>query len=150
MGEGFLGTAAPRYADVVLVLEIAMGMGLAVGAVLARLRKYRAHACCQSAIVLLNIVVIAVVMVPSFSAHVGPKVSLRLATPYYTFATAHAVLGAIAQIAGLYVVLAAGTNVVPKRFRITRYRLWMRTLLALWWVVVLSGLAVYARWYVPR
>ena len=150
MSEGLLGTAAPRYADVVLVLEIAMGAGLVVGAVLARLRKYRAHACCQSAIVLLNIAAIALVMIPSFSAHVGPRFPLRLGTSYYTLATAHAALGAIAQIAGLYIVLAAGTNVVPERFRITRYKVWMRRLLVLWWVVILSGLATYVRWYVPH
>ena len=52
MNEGFLGTAAPRYADLVLLLEIAMGLGLLVGALLARMRRFQAHAVCQTAIVL--------------------------------------------------------------------------------------------------
>ncbi|MBZ5564033.1 MAG: hypothetical protein LAP13_16635, partial [Acidobacteriia bacterium] len=42
---------------------------------------------------------------------------LKLGRAYYAYATAHAALGAIAQIAGLYILLAAGTNIVPSRFR---------------------------------
>jgi hypothetical protein len=34
--KGFLGTAAPLYADVVLMLEMCMGVVLLAGAVLAR------------------------------------------------------------------------------------------------------------------
>lgn len=150
MREGFLGTGAPRYADLILILEIAMGAALLVGALLARLRRYRLHAFCQSAVVLFNLAVIALVMIPSFSARVGPRIPSRLGTPYYAIATAHAALGAIAEIAGLYILLAAGTNLLPDGLRITHYKLWMRTLLALWWVVILSGLATYARWYVPH
>jgi hypothetical protein len=51
---------------------------------------------------------------------------------------------------GLYVLLAVGTSVLPEGFRITRYKVWMRTTLALWWVVLLLGLVTYARWYVPH
>jgi hypothetical protein len=50
MNEGFLGTAAPRYADVVVLLEISMGVALLIGAVLARMRWIRLHAWCQSVI----------------------------------------------------------------------------------------------------
>jgi len=31
----------------------------------------------------------------------------------------------------LYILLAAGTSVLPETFRITKYKLWMRTVLAL-------------------
>ena len=58
MNEGFLGTAAPRTADVALLLEFGMGVGPLIGAVLARRRRFRLHAWCQAAIVLLNLVVI--------------------------------------------------------------------------------------------
>jgi len=64
---GFLGTAAPRAADIVLLLEIAMGAGLFAGALFARARWYRLHAACQSVIVLLNLVLIALTMFPHFS-----------------------------------------------------------------------------------
>jgi uncharacterized membrane protein YozB (DUF420 family) len=150
LNEGFLRTAAPLYADVTLLLEIAMGVGLLVGALLARLRRFRLHAWCQSVIVLLNLVVIALTMIPSFRVHVSPKIPLRLGKAYYALATAHAALGSVTQIAGLYILLAAGTRVLPEKFRITNYKAWMRTVLALWWVVLLLGLATYGRWYVPH
>lgn len=150
MWQGFPGTAAPPYANAILLLEVAMGAGLLVGALLARKRRFRAHAWCQSAIVLLNLAVIVVVMIPSFRANVSPRIPLKLGKPYFALATSHAVLGTITEIAALYIVLAAGTSVLPGRFRITRYRLWMRTVLVLWWVVLLTGLATYARWYVPH
>lgn len=58
MKQGFLGTAAPPYANVTLLLEIAMGVALLIGAFLARRRRFRQHAWCQSVIVLLNLAVI--------------------------------------------------------------------------------------------
>jgi len=141
---------APLYANFILLLEIAMGVGLLIGALLARMRRFRVHAWCQSAIVLLNLAVIVLVMIPSFRVHVSPKIPLKLGKPYYALATAHAALGTITEIAGLYILLAAGTNLLPEKFRITKYKLWMRTVLVLWWVVLVLGVATYSRWYVPH
>src|SRR5262245_4585951 len=134
---------APPYANVILLLEIVMGAGLLIGAVLARMRRFRAHAWCQSAIVLLNLAVIVLVMIPSFRAHVSPKIPLKLAKPYYALATAHAALGVITEIAGLYILLAAGTSVLPEKCGMTNCALWMRTVLVLWWVVLSFGRATY-------
>jgi len=150
MRGGFLGTAAPGYADLVLLLEIAMGVGLLIGAVLARLRHFRSHAWCQSVIVLLNLGVIVFTMIPSFRVHVSPKIPVKLGRAYYSLATAHAAMGTITEIAGLYILLAAGTTVLPEKFRITKYKAWMRTVLGLWWLVLLLGFATYGRWYVPH
>jgi len=147
---GFLGTAAPLDADPILLLETAVGVGLLIGALLARLRHFRAHSWCQSSLVLLNLVSIVLTMVPSFRAHVSPKIPLRLNKSYYALATAHAVFGTITEIAGLYILLAAGTSLLPEKFRITNYKLWMRTVLVLWWIVLVLGFATYARWYVPH
>ena len=72
---------APLYANVILLLEIVMAVGLLIGALLARMRRFRAHAWCQSAIVLLNLAVIVLVMIPSFRAHVSPKIPLKLGRP---------------------------------------------------------------------
>jgi hypothetical protein len=80
---------------------------------------------------------------------VSPKIPLKLGKPYYALATAHAALGTITEIAGLYILLAAGTSVLPKKFGIANYKLWMRTVLVLWWGVLLLGFASYVRWYVP-
>jgi len=62
--EGFPGTVAPLYANLTLLPELAMGMGLLIGALLARLRRFRGHAWCQSLIVLLNLAVIILTMIP--------------------------------------------------------------------------------------
>jgi uncharacterized membrane protein YozB (DUF420 family) len=149
-GSGFLGTAAPWRADVILLLEVSMGIGLLAGALLARARCYRAHAACQSAVVLLNAGLIVMAMIPSFRDQVIPKLPSKIAKPFYGFATAHAVLGGIAELGALYVLLAAGTKWLPERIRITRYKLWMRSVFVLWWLVLLVGIATYVRWYVPR
>jgi uncharacterized membrane protein YozB (DUF420 family) len=148
--QGFLGTAAPRYADLLLLLEIAMGLALLVGALLARLRSFRAHAACQSVIVLLNLCVIVLVMLPSFRAHVAPRIPQKLGKSFYALATVHAALGTVAESAALYILLAAGTNLLPQKLRLTRYKLWMRAVLVAWWLVVLLGLVTYARWYLPH
>jgi Ca2+/H+ antiporter len=150
LNQGFLGTAAPRYADLLLLLEVAMGFALLVGALLARLRRFRAHAVCQSAVVLLNAAIIVLIMLPSFRVHVAPKIPRRLGKAYYALSTAHAALGTVAECAALYILVAAGTNLLPENLRITRYKLWMRAVLVGWWLVVLLGFATYARWYIPN
>jgi uncharacterized membrane protein YozB (DUF420 family) len=150
LNGGFLGTAAPAYADVTLLLESAMGVGLLIGAMLARFGRIRQHAWCQSIIVLLNLGAIVFTMIPSFRVHVSPRIPLKLGNAYYALATAHAALGTITEIAGLYILLAVGTSVLPEKFRITRYKAWMRTVLVLWWLVLFLGFATYSRWYVPH
>ena len=150
MNEGFFGTLAPPYADLMLLFEIGMGFGLLGGGVLARRKRFRLHACCQSVVVLLNFATILLVMVPSFQVRVSPKIPAKLGKAYYSLATAHAAIGGVTEIAALYVLLSAGTNILPQQFRLTKYKLWMRSVLALWWVVLLLGLATYVRWYVPH
>jgi hypothetical protein len=107
------------------------------------------RAWCQSVVVLLNVAVIALTMVPSFQLQVIPKIPRKFGKAHYAVATAHAALGTITEIAGLYVLLAAGTRVLPEKLRITKYKAWMRTVLVLWWAVLFLGIATYARWYVP-
>jgi uncharacterized membrane protein YozB (DUF420 family) len=148
--EGFLGTAAPLAADLVLLLEIAMGVGLTIGARLARMRHFRPHALCQSLIVLLNLVVITLPMICSFRVHVAPGIPARLDRAYYGFGVAHATLGSVTEAAALYILLGAGTHVLPERFRITKYKIWMRSVLVLWWITLLLGFATYILWYVPH
>jgi uncharacterized membrane protein YozB (DUF420 family) len=149
VNEGFLGTAAPFYAEITLLLELAMAVILVIGALLARLGRFRLHAWCQSAIVLLNLAVILLTMIPSFWVHVYPKIPFRLGKSYYALAAAHAALGTVTEVAGLYILLAAGTEVLPQKLRITNYKVWMRMVLAVWWLELLLGLATYGRWYIP-
>ena len=146
----FSGTTAPWTADVTLLLELALGVGLLAGALLARAGRHRLHAACQSVIVLLNLVLIVFTMFPSFDRLVLPKLPGRIGKPYYAFAATHAALGGIAELGSLYILLAAGTTLLPERFRLRRYKFWMRGVLILWWIVLLFGVATYARWYLPR
>jgi len=141
---------APFSATLTLLLEFLMGAGLLFGALLARRKRFRAHAWCQSLIVILNLALITLTMIPSFRAQVFPKIPRGLGKPYYATAATHAALGTATELAGLYILLAAGTRILPEKFQITNYKLWMRTVLALWWAVLLLGFATYARWYFPH
>lgn len=146
--QGFLGTAAPLYADVVLLLEIGMAIALLLGAFLARARKYRWHAFCQSSIVLLNLVVILTVMVPAFHPGVLSKLSDRSVRTYFLVSTVHGFLGISAESLALYILLVVGTNVLPEKLRFRNYKFWMRGTVLLWWSVLVLGIATYVRWYV--
>jgi uncharacterized membrane protein YozB (DUF420 family) len=145
--QGFLGAGAPLSADVTLAIEIAMGVTLVLGMLLARRQMYRAHAWCQTAVVALNLIVIARLMAPSFRTQIAPKIPARLSRSFYAVATAHAMVGCIAELLGLYIVLAAGTKILPESLSFVRYKLWMRTALVIWWLALLLGLTTYARWY---
>lgn len=147
MKEGFLGTAAPLVADLILLLEIAMGVGLLAGAWLARNKRFGSHAWCQSIIVLLNMAVVALMMIPSFRVHVLPRIPGRLGKACYALATAHAGLGTFTELAALYILLSAGTRLLPEKLRIAKYKPWMRSVLG--WGVLFLGVVTYMRWYVP-
>jgi len=79
-----------------------------------------------------------------------PKLPAKLGKAYYALATTHGAFGTITELAGLYILLSAGTTVLPEKLRITKYKVWMRSILVLWWVALLMGMATYTRWYVPN
>ena len=149
--RGFLGTWASFNADLNLLAQIAMGIALLAGALLARSKRYAAHGACQAVVLILNLPMIALVMWPSLHVRVMPQLSRHFQKRYYAVATVHGVLGALAEVLGLYILLAAGTNILPRAWRFQRWKLWMRVELALWWVVLLSGIGTYYIWYAaPR
>jgi uncharacterized membrane protein YozB (DUF420 family) len=146
--KGFLGTGAPFGADLNLVVQFIMGTALIAGARLAKQKRYRAHGVCQTTVLLLNLLMIALVMWPSFQQQVKPALSKVLHKWYYGAATIHAALGMTAELLGLYIVIVAGTNVLPHWLRFKHWKWWMRTELALWMIVLLSGVGTYCAWYV--
>ena len=149
--KGFLGTWASFGADLNLLVQIAMGIALLAGASLARTKRYAAHGVCQAAVLILNVPMIAFVMWPSFDARLLPRFSRHFGKRYYAIAIAHGALGALAEVLGLYILLVAGTNILPRSWRFERWKLWMRIELALWWVVLLLGIGTYSIWYgTPR
>lgn len=149
--KGFLGTWASFSADLNLLIQIAMGLALLAGAFLARAKRYAAHGLCQAIVLILNLPMIALVMWPSLDARVLPRLSRHFARPHYALAMAHGALGALAELLGLYILLVAGTSILPRAWRFRRWKLWMRIELALWWVVLLLGIGTYYIWYaVPQ
>ena len=144
----FLGANAPFSAKLTLIIELAMGIALTAGAWLARRRRYRQHARCQSIVVLLNLIVIGIAMFPSLHLQVLPKIPARLTRSFYAIATTHAVLASVAELAALYVLLVAGTRILPEWLKFSNFKKVMRAVLILWWVAFFSGVATYLRWYI--
>jgi uncharacterized membrane protein YozB (DUF420 family) len=146
--KGFLGTGATFEADVNLVIQFVMAGALAAGGVLARQRRYRAHGICQTTVLLLNLLMIGLVMWPSFGRQVNPRLPKLLHKAYYAAPMIHAALGITAELLGLYIVLVAGTNVLPVWIRFNNWKRWMRAEFVLWFVVVITGLGTYYAWYI--
>ena len=145
--KGFLGTGATLGADLNLVVQLIMGVALIGGALLAKHKRFRAHGFCQTTVLLLNLLMIGLVMWPSFQQQVKPAMSKVFHKWYYEVAVIHAVLGTTAEFLGLYIVIVAGTNVLPQALRFKHWKWWMRTELVLWVIVLLSGLGTYCAWY---
>src|SRR5437660_11533267 len=70
--KGFLGTGATCGADLNLLVQFIMGAALVAGAALAKKKRYTAHGICQTTVLLLNLIMIALVMLPSFRFQVVP------------------------------------------------------------------------------
>ena len=145
--RGFLGTGAPFSADANLIVQLVMGTALLAGAFLARRKRFVAHGFCQATVMLLNLAMIAIVMWPAFREQVGPAIPKHLGDPYYAVAVTHGVLGIVAELFGIYIVLVAGTSIVPPRLRFQGWKRWMRIEVAFWWIVVLTGIGTYYMWY---
>jgi uncharacterized membrane protein YozB (DUF420 family) len=146
--KGFLGTGATFGADLNLVVQLIMGTALLAGARLAKHKRYKAHGICQTTVLLLNLFMIGLVMWPSFQQQVKPTLFRGPHKWHSEVAILHAVLGTTAELLGLYIVIVAGTNVLPAGLRFKHWKWWMRTELVLWVIVLLSGIGTYCAWYV--
>ena len=145
--KGFLGTGATFGADLNLVVQLIMGVALLAGALLAKHKRYRAHGTCQTTVLLLNVLMIGLVMWPSFQQQVKPALSKVHHKWYYEVAIMHAALGVTAELLGLYIVIVAGTKLLPRWLWFNNWKWWMRTELVLWMIVLLSGVGTYCAWY---
>ena len=87
--KGFWGTPAGFGADLNVTVQLIMGLALIAGAFLARAKRYAAHGACMTAVLLLNLVPIAVVMLPSFAQLVLPRLASHLHKRYYAVAAVH-------------------------------------------------------------
>ncbi len=139
---------APGLADLFAVLEVGMAALLVVGMFIVRARRVRAHLYLQSSVVLLNLPLVGLWMLPRYAAQVLPDLSDEWSGAFYLLPTVALLLGAAAEVRGVYIILVAATTWVPERWRFRNYKRWMRSELLLWWAVVALGLAIYASWYV--
>src|SRR5689334_14895277 len=98
-----------------------MGTSLIVGAFLARSKRYAAHGACQVTVLVLNLVPISSVMWSSFHVQVWPRLPEHFGRRFYAIATIHGVLGSVAELFGLYIVLVAGTTILPQSWRFRRW-----------------------------
>jgi uncharacterized membrane protein YozB (DUF420 family) len=146
--RGFLGTGATFAADLNLVVQFVMGAALTAGVLLAKRKWYRAHGICQTTVLLLNLLMIGLVMWPTFRQQVKPTLPKVLHKWYFAAPTIHAVLGMTAELLGLYIVVVAGTNILPTNLRFRHWKRWMRTELVLWVIVLVSGVGTYYAWYI--
>ena len=141
--DGFLGRGAPFGADLNLVLQLGVGVLLLVGMGLARRGRYRGHGICQSTAFVVALVMTILWMVPAFHAIHADALGRRVVNRVTIAVAAHVAVGTVAMLVGAWVVLVAGTPLVPARFRFQDYKRWMRTLLALWWAAIVLGVATY-------
>jgi plastocyanin/uncharacterized membrane protein YozB (DUF420 family) len=132
-------------ADINLAAQLLLLAGLLAGFWLARQKRFDQHANVQTAMVLLNLVFIALVMVPSFYGYVvaGGTTTGRVAQ----FMIAHGILGVVVEVFAIYLILRMRTGMIPKALRIGNIKLAMRTTLALWTLLVLLGVGIYAERY---
>ncbi len=126
-----------------LGLQIAVGVLLVFGALLARRGWFRAHGVCQSIAYGLMLLMTAIWMAPVFVKFFAPNLVSMKVDRTDLIVTAHGALGTAVILLGAYVILVAATNVVPARLRFQDYRPWMRTLIGLWWSAILIGIWTY-------
>ncbi|MFO1315593.1 MAG: hypothetical protein U1F58_08300 [Burkholderiales bacterium] len=141
---GFLGPG-PLRADVNLVLEVVLVLGLTWGMRLARSGSIEAHRRNQTAWVLVNAALVAFIMAGAMASFRLP--SLRaLADLGNALTVLHALLGTFTLVAGVWLVLQMN-DLMPVRLRVARWRSLMRATLAGYWAVALLGIATYRYWY---
>lgn len=143
-GPGFFGLGTLQ-ADINITLELLLVIGLTVGMMLARSGSIDAHRVNQTAWVLVNGALAALIMIPSIRTFKLAHVS-DLANSGNLIVVAHAAIGASTLLAGLWLVLQMN-DILPARWHVRGWRTMMRATLAGYWAVALLGIATYRVWY---
>src|SRR5437879_3341851 len=138
LAEGFLGRPSTFGADLNLLVQLGLGLLLLAGLLLARRSRYSLHGACQATALVVTLTMTAIWMFPAYHNNYGPAI-FGLGNRVNAAAAAHVVTGSAALLVGIYVVLVAGTPLIPKALRFTNYKAWMRTLITIWWLALLLG-----------
>ena len=87
-----------------------------MGVVLVRRARYRAHGAAQTTVLVVTLVLTVVWMAPAFHETYGDALSRRVVNRVSIAVAAHVVVGTLALLLGVWVVLVAGTSLVPARW----------------------------------
>ena len=141
---GFLGPG-PLLADVNLVAEILLVLGLTVGMFMARAGNIEAHRRNQTTWVLVNLVFVVFLMAGAIASFKFKGFNdLKNLGNLVTWL--HALFGTLAVAAGLWLVLQMN-NLLPAAWHVKRWKGLMRATLAGYWLVAIGGLVTYYYWY---
>ncbi|MEP6997519.1 MAG: hypothetical protein ABI900_07715 [Betaproteobacteria bacterium] len=141
---GFFGLGT-LLADINLTLELLLVAGLTLGMMLARRGSIEAHRISQTAWVLVNAALVALIMVPSIRTFKLAHLS-DLTNVGNLIIVVHATIGTLTLLAGLWLVLQMN-DILPARVHIRGWKTLMRATLAGYWAVALLGIATYRVWY---
>ncbi len=144
---GFLGTRATFGPDLALTLVLISALLFTAGWWLAVHKHYGIHRWVQTSAATINTAAVLAIMVGSFWGFVLPTLPARIHQPVTLLTAIHAAIGAITLLLGVFVVLSAN-RLVPKAWRFSNYKRFMRTSYSLYMFSTLIGVAVYAVTYV--
>jgi uncharacterized membrane protein YozB (DUF420 family) len=131
-----------------LHVQIALVLLLTTGVLLAKAKRFRLHAILQSAVVLLNVGFILRIMLPSLRHQLPASFPMTRKDLPVAIVLLHSFVGALAWLMAFYVVLVAGTPLIPHKLRFSNYRRWMWSAFLLWWTAFGLGCLLYFLSYV--
>jgi uncharacterized membrane protein YozB (DUF420 family) len=144
---GLFNPSAPFSSDLALLLEIVVFLVFLAGFVLVKARRdYAKHGPIMGVAIALHTVSILMVMVPSLLSSSG--LFENLLGSLQVAILAHATLGILVEILGLYVVLAWVLHYKDVKPCFKRKKI-MRVLAICWTAALILGACVYILLYVP-
>ena len=129
---GFFGSGT-LLADINIILELLLVGGLTFGMLLAKSGNIGAHRVNQSAWVIVNAVLVALIMIPSIRTFKLAHLS-DLGNSGNLIVVIHAAVGALTLISGLWLLLQMN-DILPARWHIRGWKTLMRATLAGYWAI---------------
>lgn len=144
---GFLTPRSNFLSDLSLILILLSALLFFIGWRLIRRNHIEAHRWVQTVAAGLNAIVVLIVMIPSFAAHILPGLPGKFFVGSYGVTTIHAIVGSIGLILGIFVVMR-GNNLVPISLRFKNYKTIMRISFAIYMLSTFIGVLVYIEAFV--
>lgn len=145
MGSGIFGTKATLVADVNLILQVAILAILSIGVFQAKTRKFQVHHTLMTVAVVANAALIVAVMNPSFF-RILPFALRNPGAERPTVLWPHMLLGAVAELLGVYIVLATNMGTAGTPYK-RSFKWLMRITFFLWLLALIVGIVLYFVWY---